>query len=123
MENLKLFKEVQSCQDCLFSWEGYAHGFFRSHSVLEKDGRIVFAADDLSYLVPYDEHIEIETQLKQYGWHELETCPKCKSRNLFPLEYNQKSMVEVQCFTVGKSDLVNTGKLWRLSASALEKIA
>jgi hypothetical protein len=118
---IRLFREEQSCQKCLFSWEGYAHGCFRGHSVLEKGERIAFVADDLGYLIPRDEHIEIESQLTALGWHQLETCPQCGSRTLFPLNYKQQSAVEVPCISVNRGDLEKQGGLWRLSADALRK--
>jgi len=123
MATLRLFREVQSCQECLFSWEGYAHGFSRGHSVLEKDDRVAFAADDLGYLIPRGEHIEIESQLKAMGWHQLECCPKCGSRKLFPLEYKDETAVEISCLEVQRGDLEKQGELWRLSADGLEKFA
>jgi len=123
MSTLQLFREIQSCQDCLFSWEGYSHGFSRGHTVLEKGGRIVFAADDLGYLVPRGEHVEIEEQLKSLGWHQLETCPKCGSRKLFPLEYPEETLAEVECVEIQRSDLEKVNNLWQVSDDSLSKIA
>lgn len=35
-------RTVLSCKDCLFSWEGHAHGFSRGHSMLTKNDRVLF---------------------------------------------------------------------------------
>lgn len=121
MGKLTLFREVQSCQDCLFSWEGYAHGFSRGHTVMEKGERVVFAPDDLGYLVPRGEHIEIESQLTGLGWHQLESCPRCGSRRLFPLEYSANSQVDVECDEVTGEDLEKRGRYWRLNQNAVKR--
>jgi hypothetical protein len=123
MSTLRLFREVQSCQDCLFSWEGYAHGFARGHTVLEKDGRIAFAADDLGYLIPRGDHIEIESQLTAIGWHRLECCPKCGSRKLFPLHYDSETTMDVQCIEVRREDLEKHGDWWKLSPQGLARFS
>lgn len=123
MANITLFYEVQSCQKCLYSWEGYAHGFSRGHSILEKNNTIAFAPDDLGYLVPRGEHIEIEEQLKSLGWHQLETCPRCGSRSLFPLTYSQESCKVVECIEVKREDLEGQSGIWRLSQSGIKKFA
>lgn len=123
MRTIKLFREIQSCQECLFSWEGYSHGFSRGHTVFEKGSLVVFAPDDLGYLVPVGEHIEIESQLKSMGWHQMETCPKCGSRKLFPLEYSEESALEVECIEINRDDLVKGKNVWELSNSALSKLA
>ena len=121
MSSIRLFREVQSCQACLHSWEGHAHGFARGHTVLEKEGRIAFAADDLGYLVPRDDHLEVEAPLKALGWHQLQTCPKCGSRSLFPLACRPDSIVEVPCLSVGLEDLEKKGGAWTLSPEALRR--
>ena len=90
---------------------------------MEKGTKIVFAPDDLGYLVPRGEHVEIEGQLKSQGWHQLETCPKCGSRRLFPLEYPADTLAEVECFEVQRSDLEKADDIWKLTNEALSKIA
>ncbi|GAB2492868.1 hypothetical protein [Arenimonas alkanexedens] len=123
MPTLRLFREVQSCQDCLFSWDGYAHGFARGHTVLEKEGRIAFAADDLGYFIPRGDHIEIESQLTAIGWHRLESCPKCGSGSLFPLHYDPKTMVDIECVEVRREDLEKNGQRWTLSPYSLVRFS
>ena len=123
MQTLRLFQEVQSCRDCLSSWEGFTHGFVRGHGVLRKGEQFVFAADDLGYLIPRDEHIDVETQLKSLGWHQLETCPKCGSRNLFPFQYSESTLVDVECIPIEITDLEPHNKIWTISNKALSKFA
>jgi hypothetical protein len=93
----------------------------RGHSILKKGEQIVFAADDLGYLIPRDEHIDVETQLKFLGWHELETCPKCSSRNLFPFQYSENTLIDVECISIEISDLELHNKIWTISGNALSK--
>lgn len=123
MGTIRLFYEIQSCQDCLYSWEGYAHGFSRGHSVFEKSDVIAFAPDDLGYFIPRGERIEIDAQLKALGWHHLETCPNCSSRCLFPLRYSQESCKEIECIEVQQEDLEGSSGVWQLSPDGIKKFS
>lgn len=122
MNAIRLFKGIQSCQDCLFSWEGLWTGFARGHTVFVRDGSAIFRADDLGvYTEPQMDSIDIEAQLIELGWFRSGTCPKCASRNLFPNEFLEVDEIEVPCICVEEGDLEQNGKLWRLSGLALLK--
>jgi hypothetical protein len=92
---MKLFSETLSCTECLFSWEGYAHGFGRGHSVLTKNAQIILVPDDLAYCFPDAKNYEYVQLFRKDGWRDLESCHKCGSRKLFPPVYDPQSMAEV----------------------------
>ena len=120
MSKLKLFKEILSCKSCLYSWEGYAHGFSRGHSVLEKSGRVLFIADDIWYLFPEGTSFDIDALFFNLGWRQIESCPKCKSIDLFPPLYTQESSVDIECLSVERRDFVFANEQWVLSDTAME---
>ena len=103
---IKLFHEQLSCQDCFYNWFGYAHGFSRGHSLLRKNDYIIFIADDLVYSFLEEKYIDFEEPFKKYGWQPLESCPKCKSINLFPPQYKEQSVEEVMCLIAKANDFI-----------------
>lgn len=118
MGNLRLFQETLSCRDCLYSWEGYAHGFSRGHSVLIKKARIIFIADDIWYTFPKGTDFDIEAPFIELGWRPIESCPKCGSRNLFPPAYDTKSMVDVDYEEIKFRHFQNVEMEWKLTENA-----
>jgi len=123
MGELRLFKQVLSCKKCLFSWEGYAHGFSRGHSVLIRDNDILFIPDDIWYLFPKDTDFDIERLFFKIGYRGLESCPKCRSTELFPPAYDQNTLDTVNCSEVQRKDFQQENDEWVLSPEALRKYA
>ena len=121
-ETIKLFSETLSCTECLFSWEGYAHGFSRGHSVLTKNNQILFIPDDLAYCFPDAGNYEYGDLFRDAGWRDLESCPKCGSRKLFPPAYDPHSMTDVGCLHIDQHDLVEVAGAWSLSETGREKL-
>jgi len=119
---MKLFYEVISCKKCLYSWEGLAHGFSRGHSVLKKENDIIFIPDDLGYFFPKSAHLDFEKEIKEKGWKDLESCPKCGSKDLFPLKYDHDSMKDIECILLEKDDFEVIENEVRLSPNGLNKI-
>lgn len=119
---MKLFCETLSCTECLFSWEGFAHGYSRGHSLLTKNAQILFVADDLAYCFPDADNHEYVQLFREEGWRDLESCPKCGSRNLSPPACDQQSVAEVDCIHIDEHDLVEEDGAWSLTESGREKI-
>lgn len=118
MGQLSLFKEILSCQNCLYSWEGYAHGFSRGHIILIKNQRLLSIADDIWYLFPNGTNFDIEAPFVELGWRPLESCPKCRSLNLFPLKYDSNKMVTVECIEIKFDYFKVINGRWGLTESA-----
>ena len=106
---IKLFPEVLSSRDCLFSWEGYVHGFSRGHTVLTKEKRILFIPDDIAYCFPQAANFDYSGVFKKEGWKDLEACPRCGAQNLFPPTYDQEEMEEVECIFIEPTGSVQQG--------------
>ena len=121
MGKLILFKEILSCKECLYSWEGYIHGFSRGHCVLEKKGRFTFVPDDIWYLFPEGTDFDIELIFRKLGWRSIESCPKCKSNNIFPPIYDVSTCEEVDCEIVERKDFELLAGEWSLIEKAKEK--
>jgi len=121
MGELTLFKEILSCKKCLFSWESYAHGFSRGHSVLIKNDRILFIPDDIWYLFPDGTDFDIEKLFFKTGYRKLESCPKCHSTELFPPAYDQLTLTTVLCLEVQRNDFELKNGEWVLTPEASAK--
>ena len=102
---IRLFPEVLSCRSCLYSWEGYVHGFSRGHRVLTKEKRILFIPDDLAYCFPDAANFDYSEPFKKEEWKDLETCPKCGAKNLFPPTYDQEKMEDVDCIFIEPEEI------------------
>jgi hypothetical protein len=118
MGKIRLFKEILSCQDCLFSWEGHAHGFSRSHSVLTKKDRVLFIPDDIWYTFPESTDFDIEALFAELGWRPIESCPKCRSKNLFPPSYDTNSMTDIECEEIKYKHFEKINADWNLTETA-----
>ncbi len=104
-----------SCQDCLFSWEGYAHGFTRGHSVLTKGDRILFIPDDIWYSFPIGTDFDIEVLFSDLGWRPLESCPKCNSKKIFPPVYDENTAETIECQTINCENFEKVNSDWKLT--------
>lgn len=123
MGNLKLFQQLLSCQDCEFSWKGYAHGFSRGHRALSKDGRLIYIADNIWRTFPKGTAFDIESDFIELGWLPIESCPKCRSRNLSPPTYDTKIMVDVKCEEIHFAHFEKPDSEWKLTESAKTNFA
>ena len=119
---IRLFREVLSCQSCLFSWEGHVHGFSRGHAVLRKGDKLLFIPDDLAYLFPDAPNFDYCSVFENEGWVDLESCPKCGELNLFPPQYDQNKMEDVDCIYVDQHDLAEECGVWSLTGLGRTKI-
>ncbi len=117
MRKLKLFKETLSCQDCLYSWEGLAHGFSRGHSVLIKEKKILLISDDIWYSFPKGTDFDMDSIFAKHGWRPIESCPKCLSKNIFPPIYDKTSTIEIEYIEVEYEHFEKIKSDWKLSKS------
>ena len=98
------------------------HGFSRGHAVLKKKDRILFVPDDLVYFFPDALNFDYYSIFAEEGWLDLESCPKCGELNLFPPQYDQSKMVDVDCLYVDQHDLVEEKGSWSFTELGKRKI-
>lgn len=128
---IRIFHETVTCRSCGHQWLGYLSGFSRGHGVLERDGRIAFVPDDIAYEII--DHIRALPQvpntwvndpaevLREYGWRDVERCPRCGVTDFLP-QYQETSMVEVPCIEFVASDFKLIGNHWSLTESGRAKV-
>ena len=128
---VRLFHESVNCQSCGHQWHGYLHGFSRGHSVLIRDGKIAFVPDDLAYafadqirILPDDPSTwpnDPADALRENGWRDIECCPKCGSNDFVP-QYDQSSMVDVDCIEFVANDFRLDDNNWILTETGRAKM-
>jgi hypothetical protein len=119
---IELFKEIRSCQDCLYSWDGFSSGFARGHSILVKNNLLIFISDDINYQFPNNENINLDQIFRLEGFISLDECPKCKSKKLFPEINDNESKTDVKIYDVEFSDFYKKDDKWYIRQEIKDKL-
>lgn len=120
---LKLFRESLTCKSCGHKWSGFLHGFSRGHTVLEKEGRVLFIPDDICYAFLSDYDGDYPQLFLESGWRELESCPHCRSKDFTGWQYDQSATEDVACVFIDEHDLARKEKRWVLTETGRLKIS
>lgn len=99
--------------------------------MLIRVGKIAFVPDDLAYefadqirALPDDPNTwpnDPSDTLRENGWRDIESCPKCGATDFVP-QYDQSSMVDVDCIAFVASDFRLEENKWVLTESGRGKM-